>query len=104
MRTVYLLVALSLLAVASGDDFLNFLEQTGHVILPANYQVVSANHVNGPASIFHEGTHQYTLSIDGKTCELTIEITIKHQFFLGNYPHIEAPTDTCSLATNVNIV
>ncbi|KAL4239068.1 hypothetical protein ACF0H5_003771 [Mactra antiquata] len=103
MKAACLVVFLSLLALVYSDDFLNYLAQFHVINLPANYQVVSENHSNGPASIFHEGTHQYTLSIDGKTCELTIVVTIKYQFLLGSFPHFEVPNDTCSLATNSNI-
>ncbi|KAL4239067.1 hypothetical protein ACF0H5_003770 [Mactra antiquata] len=96
MKTLYLIVFLSLLAVVSCDEILNILAGLNLINLPANYQVVSTQ--NTPGSNSHESTTQYTLLIDGKTCELTLHIVMHHQFLLGSYPVPMVTKDTCGLS------
>ncbi|KAL4239066.1 hypothetical protein ACF0H5_003769 [Mactra antiquata] len=103
MKTVCFFVFLSVLGVIKGADFLNFMVQHGHIHLPADYQVVSENYTPSPSAVLGiEGYHEYTLMVDGKTCELTTVMAVElHGFLMGvPRPVYKTIEDTCGLAVN----
>ncbi|KAL4239063.1 hypothetical protein ACF0H5_003766 [Mactra antiquata] len=103
MKIVCFFVFLSVLGVIKGDAFLNLMMQHGEIHLPANYQVVSENYTPGPPHLLGmEGTHEYTLMVDGKTCELATVVTVEFHGFLMIVPRHVFKTieDTCGLAVN----
>ncbi|KAL4239065.1 hypothetical protein ACF0H5_003768 [Mactra antiquata] len=103
MKTVYVFLFLSVLGVIKGDDYLTTMVQHGQIHLPADYQVVSENFTPGPSHLLGiEGTHEYTLMVDGKTCELTTKVVVEFHGFLMAVPRLVFKTteDTCGLTVN----
>ncbi|KAL4239064.1 hypothetical protein ACF0H5_003767 [Mactra antiquata] len=103
MKTVCFFVFLSVLGVIKGDALLNLMMQQGKIHLPADYQVVAEIYTPGPSQLLGiEGYHEYTLRVDGKTCDLNTVVTVEYHGFLMALPRpvFKTTEDTCGLSVN----